>query len=63
MTINEMIAFCKEHIPDRDWDNAELQIWSRENMLKLLSNVKKHYGVRKKVSMIIYATDETSSNK
>lgn len=60
METNEMIAFCKERIPGRDWDNAELQIWSRENMLKLLSNVKKHYSVRKKVSMIIYAPDETS---
>lgn len=30
METNEMIAFCKERIPNRDWDNSELQIWSRE---------------------------------
>lgn len=60
MTTNEMIAFCKEHIPGRDWDNAELQMWKKKHMLQLLSKVKKHYGVRKKVSMIIYAPNETS---
>lgn len=60
METNEMIAFCKERIPGRDWDNAELQIWKKKHMLKLLSKVKKCYGVRTKDSMIIYAPNETS---
>lgn len=58
MTIEAMKAFCKERIPDRDWEKGEFQVYGNKIMEQGLEKVKKLDGVGVRDCKVIFSPEE-----